>query len=108
MAYTADTPSASLLDRMGHGDVTVRGFRSTFRDWVSDVAREPRELADAALAHTLEDETEAAYACSPSVIGLALTPAPNFPGAGVLQQGYWAAELSKCFGANSYATLLFG
>jgi hypothetical protein len=58
------TPSASLLDRMGHGDVTVRGFRSTFGDWVSDVAREPRELAEAALAHTLEDETETAYARS--------------------------------------------
>jgi integrase len=49
---------------MGHGDVTVHGFRSTFRDWVSDVARERRELAEAALAHTLEDETEAAYARS--------------------------------------------
>jgi integrase len=54
----------AVLDRMGHGDVTVHGFRSTFRDWVSDVAREPRELAEAALAHAPEDETEAAYARS--------------------------------------------
>jgi hypothetical protein len=40
-----------------------------------------------------------------SVIDLALIPAPNFPGGGFVQQSYWAAELSKCSGANSSATL---
>jgi hypothetical protein len=36
------------------------GFRSTFRDWCSEAAEYPRDLADAALAHTLRDKTEAA------------------------------------------------
>jgi len=37
------------------------GFRSTFRDWAGDETEYPRELAEAALAHVIEDETEAAY-----------------------------------------------
>lgn len=40
---------------------TVHGFRSTFRDWVADVTDFPREVAEAALAHTLENKVEAAY-----------------------------------------------
>jgi integrase len=53
-----------LLKRMGRGDATVHGFRSAFRDWASEVAREPREVAEAALAHTIKDKSEAAYARS--------------------------------------------
>jgi integrase len=41
--------------------VTVHGFRSTFRDWVADETDFPREIAEAALAHTLENKVEAAY-----------------------------------------------
>lgn len=41
--------------------VTVHGFRSTFRDWVADMTDYPREVAEAALAHTLENKVEAAY-----------------------------------------------
>jgi integrase len=41
--------------------VTVHGFRSTFRDWVADETDYPREVAEAALAHTLENKVEAAY-----------------------------------------------
>lgn len=37
------------------------GFRSTFRDWCSEATGHPRELAEAALAHTLRDKVEAAY-----------------------------------------------
>ncbi len=50
-----------LLRRMEHGDLTVHGFRSTFRDWCAEATRYPRELAEAALAHTLDSKTEAAY-----------------------------------------------
>ena len=39
------------------------GFRSSFRDWCGETGQ-PRELAEAALAHTLPNETEAAYARS--------------------------------------------
>ncbi len=51
----------ALLDRMGRGDVTVHGMRSTFRDWVAEETSFPRELAEKALAHTIGDETERAY-----------------------------------------------
>lgn len=44
--------------------VTVHGFRSTFRDWASEVAGAPREVAEAALAHNTMSKTEAAYARS--------------------------------------------
>lgn len=50
-----------LLQRMGHGDITVHGFRSTFRDWAAERTNYPREVAEAALAHTVADRVEAAY-----------------------------------------------
>jgi integrase len=50
-----------LLDRMGHGDVTVHGFRSSFRDWSGEQTNYPREICELALAHVNSDETEAAY-----------------------------------------------
>ena len=37
------------------------GFRSTFRDWTARSTNFPRELAEAALAHALENEVEASY-----------------------------------------------
>ncbi|MET3853038.1 site-specific integrase [Rhizobium sp. OAE497] len=42
-------------------DVTVHGFRSSFRDWCGEVSTFPREVAEAALAHIVGDETERAY-----------------------------------------------
>jgi integrase len=51
-----------LLRRMKVEDVTGHGFRSTFRDWVSENTSFPTELAERALAHTIADKTEAAYA----------------------------------------------
>lgn len=53
-----------LLRRMGRGEFTVHGFRSSFRDWSSEVAGIPRELAEAALAHSIGSEVERAYARS--------------------------------------------
>ena len=40
---------------------TVHGFRSSFRDWAAEETDTPREIAEAALAHTLENKVEAAY-----------------------------------------------
>jgi integrase len=40
---------------------TVHGFRSTFRDWCGEATNFPREIAEAALAHIVGDETERAY-----------------------------------------------
>jgi len=50
-----------LRDRMKVSDITSHGFRSTFRDWCGEVTSFPRELAEAALAHTVGDATERAY-----------------------------------------------
>jgi integrase len=51
-----------VLGQLGHGDVTVHGFRSTFRDWAGETTAHPREAIEAALAHQLKDRAEAAYA----------------------------------------------
>jgi integrase len=51
-----------LLRRMGHGDeLTVHGFRSTFRTWAAERTNFPREVIEAALAHTIGNKVEAAY-----------------------------------------------
>jgi integrase len=50
------------LRRMKRDALTVHGFRSTFRDWTRETTATPREVAEAALAHTLESKVEAAYA----------------------------------------------
>lgn len=42
-------------------DFTVHGFRSSFRDWCGEESTFPREIAEAALAHIVGDETERAY-----------------------------------------------
>ena len=62
----AGTPLTNMaclqtLRRMGRGDLTVHGFRSTFRDWVSETTAYPRDVAEMALAHAIEDKSEAAY-----------------------------------------------
>jgi integrase len=41
--------------------ITVHGFRSSFRDWSAEQTNVPRDVCEAALAHTVRDKTEAAY-----------------------------------------------
>lgn len=50
-----------LKHREGCNKYTVHGFRSTFRDWAAEKAKFPREVCEQALAHSLKDQTEAAY-----------------------------------------------
>ena len=52
---------AMTLRRMGRDDLTVHGFRSTFRDWAAERTDVPREVAEMALAHAVGDKVEAAY-----------------------------------------------
>ena len=49
------------LRRMKRGDITVHGFRSTFRDWASEQTSFPHETCEHALAHRISDKAEAAY-----------------------------------------------
>jgi integrase len=53
---------AAVLKRMGRKDITVHGFRSTFRDYIGEETGFPHRLAEFALAHGLTDEAEKAYA----------------------------------------------
>lgn len=50
-----------VLRRMGRGDLTTHGFRSTFRDWASETTAYPHEVCEMALAHTISNKAEAAY-----------------------------------------------
>jgi integrase len=52
---------AMLLRRMKVGKATVHGFRSAFRDWCGEATTFPREVAEAALAHAVGNQTERAY-----------------------------------------------
>jgi len=49
------------LMRRTHPDYVPHGFRSSFRDWAGDQTNFPRDVAEAALAHTIKNRTEAAY-----------------------------------------------
>ncbi|MGJ3264307.1 MAG: tyrosine-type recombinase/integrase [Salinarimonas sp.] len=51
----------ATLRRMGRGELTAHGFRSTFRDWAAEATAYPAEVAEMALAHTIESKVEAAY-----------------------------------------------
>jgi integrase len=42
-------------------DVTVHGFRSTFRDWALEQTAYPSEMCELALAHVTASKTELAY-----------------------------------------------
>ncbi len=50
-----------LLRRLKTANLTVHGFRSSFRDWCGDETSFPREVAEAALAHKVGNEVERAY-----------------------------------------------
>lgn len=56
----SDMALLTVMRRM-EVDAVPHGFRSTFRDWVGERTDYPRELAEQALAHTLENKVEAAY-----------------------------------------------
>jgi integrase len=51
----------ALLKRIKRDDLTVHGFRSTFRDWAAEQTNYARDVAEMALAHAIGDKVEAAY-----------------------------------------------
>jgi len=51
----------ALLRRLGRADVTVHGFRSSFRDWAAETTGYANHVVEMALAHAVDDEVEAAY-----------------------------------------------
>jgi integrase len=56
----AESVMLVVLRKLGVS-ATVHGLRSSFRDWCGDETPFPREVVEAALAHAVENKTEAAY-----------------------------------------------
>ncbi len=56
-----DMTLTAVLRRMGRGEFTVHGFRSTFRDWAAERTNAPREIAELCLAHFVGSAVERAY-----------------------------------------------
>lgn len=67
--YVFASPNGKPLSNMAmlaylqrrHPDLTVHGFRSTFRDWAADRTNYPEFIYEMALAHAVGDETVKAY-----------------------------------------------
>lgn len=56
----SDMSMTAVMRRM-EVDAVPHGFRSTFRDWARELTNYPRDLAEQALAHALDNKVEAAY-----------------------------------------------
>ncbi|MFN3315142.1 MAG: integrase, partial [Hyphomonas sp.] len=56
----SEAPIRKLMTQAEADELTIRGFRSAFRDWAGNATGVPRDLAEEALAHQL-GAVEAAY-----------------------------------------------
>jgi integrase len=56
-----------VLKRLRPAGATVHGFRSSFRDWAGDCTHHPRDVVEAALAHAISNQVEAAYRRSTAI-----------------------------------------
>lgn len=59
----SDMTLSKLIKELGF-NADVHGFRTSFRTWAQEKTNAPREVAEAALAHSVGDAVEAAYARS--------------------------------------------
>lgn len=59
----SDMTLSKLTRELGF-DAHVHGFRTSFKTWAQERTNIPREVSEAALAHTIKDKAEAAYARS--------------------------------------------
>ena len=59
--YPLSNMALEAVLRRAKVEVTTHGFRSSFRDWAGDSTAFARDVVEAALAHAIENKTEAAY-----------------------------------------------
>ncbi|WP_458789663.1 tyrosine-type recombinase/integrase [Yoonia sp. MH D7] len=59
----SDMTLSKLVKELGF-DADVHGFRTSFKMWCQERTNTPREVSEAALAHTIQNKAEAAYARS--------------------------------------------
>jgi integrase len=57
----SDASMLKLLEIMGRRDLTIHGFRSTFRDWAAEQTSYPSDVVEMALAHQVGSAVERAY-----------------------------------------------
>ena len=57
----SDMSLSAVLKRMDRSDLTVHGFRSTFRDWAAEATHYQNHVIEMALAHAIGNAVEAAY-----------------------------------------------
>jgi integrase len=57
----SDMTLSAVLKRMDRKDITVHGFRSTFKDWASESTAYPDDVSEMALAHAVKNKVVAAY-----------------------------------------------
>jgi integrase len=57
----SDVAVSKMLKSVSYPEATVHGLRSSFRDWCGDNTNFSREVCEAALAHVIQNQTEAAY-----------------------------------------------
>jgi integrase len=50
-----------VLGRLGHSDITVTGFRTTFRNWAAERTAYSNHVVETALARNIGDKVEAPY-----------------------------------------------
>jgi integrase len=62
VAGLSNMAMAATLRRMGRSDITVHGFRSTFRTWAGERTAHPVHVIEQALAHSIGTKVERAYA----------------------------------------------
>jgi integrase len=60
-AGLSSSAMVEVLKRAGRGDVTVHGFRSSFRDWAAERTTCPNHVVEMALAHVIPAAVEAAH-----------------------------------------------
>jgi integrase len=61
-AGLSNVAMAATLQRMDRSDITVHGFRSTFRTWAGERTAHPVHVIEQALAHSIGTKVERAYA----------------------------------------------
>ena len=61
MQKLSDVAASKALKTVSYHQATVHGLRSSFRDWCGDNTNFSREVCEAALAHAVQNQTEAAY-----------------------------------------------
>ncbi len=60
-AQLSNMTMLQIAQSCGFGEITVHGFRSTFRDWAAETTGHAGEVVEMALSHAIDSKAEEAY-----------------------------------------------